>query len=144
MLVVLRWPWGPGCAVTQSLPREGMLFECAARGRGTILCPRASSCSAGVSVLQAKGIKKWCGLQTCHGVHVYICSAFSTGIYGMKNLYVFALMSLYVSPHKNCGDDRSNSDLWVHSGEEPQLTSIMTHVDGPTKFYKLSFNEAQE
>ena len=71
-------------------------------------------------------------------------SAFFTGIYGMWNLYVFALMFLYAPSHKNCGDDQSNGDLRVHSREEPQLTPTTTYVDGPTEIYTWSRNEAQE
>ncbi|KAB0389082.1 hypothetical protein E2I00_013382 [Balaenoptera physalus] len=35
-------------------------------------------------------------------------------------------------------------DLGVHSGEELQLTTTITHVDGPTEIYKLTRKEAQE
>lgn len=35
-------------------------------------------------------------------------------------------------------------DLGVNSGEELQLTTTITHVDGPTEVYKLSRKEAQE
>lgn len=35
-------------------------------------------------------------------------------------------------------------DLRVHNGEELQLTTTITHVDGPTEIYKLTRKEAQE
>lgn len=37
-----------------------------------------------------------------------------------------------------------SGDLGVHNGEELQLTTTITHVDGPTEIYKLTRKEAQE
>lgn len=37
-----------------------------------------------------------------------------------------------------------SGDLGVHSGEELQLTTTITHVDGPTEIYKLTRKDAQE
>ncbi|XP_072129948.1 protein wntless homolog isoform X2 [Mobula birostris] len=76
---------------------------------------------------------------------IQVNSAFFTGIYGMWNLYVFAIMFLYAPSHKCYSDaDQSNGDLGVNGGEELQLTTTITHADGPTEIYRLAGKEAQE
>ncbi|KTG32218.1 hypothetical protein cypCar_00018011 [Cyprinus carpio] len=78
------------------------------------------------------------------GYTVQVNSAFFTGIYGMWNLYVFALMFLYAPSHKRYGDEQSSADQAGNSGEDIQLTTTITHVDGPTEIYKMTGKEAQE
>uniref|UniRef100_A0A671XW87 Wnt ligand secretion mediator n=1 Tax=Sparus aurata TaxID=8175 RepID=A0A671XW87_SPAAU len=75
---------------------------------------------------------------------VQVNSAFFTGIYGMWNLYVFAIMFLYAPSHKRYGDEQTSGDAGGNSGEDIQLTTTITHVDGPSEIYKMTGKAAQE
>ncbi|XP_006766974.2 PREDICTED: protein wntless homolog [Myotis davidii] len=127
----------PAMSKVRRLHYEGLIFRFKFLMLITLACAAMTIIFFIVSQV-TEGHWKW------GGVTVQVNSAFFTGIYGMWNLYVFALMFLYAPSHKNYGDDQSNGDLRVHNGEELQLTTTITHVDGPTEIYKLTRKEAQE
>ncbi|KAK7812330.1 hypothetical protein U0070_024600 [Myodes glareolus] len=127
----------PAMSKVRRLHYEGLIFRFKFLMLITLACAAMTVIFFIVSQV-TEGHWKW------GGVTVQVNSAFFTGIYGMWNLYVFALMFLYAPSHKNYGEDQSNGDLGVHNGEELQLTTTITHVDGPTEIYKLTRKEAQE
>ncbi|KAM6065864.1 protein wntless homolog [Chlamydotis macqueenii] len=127
----------PAMSKARRLHYEGLIFRFKFLMLITLACAAMTVIFFIVSQV-TEGHWKW------GDITIQVNSAFFTGIYGMWNLYVFALMFLYAPSHKNYGEDQSNGDLGVNSGEELQLTTTITHVDGPTEVYKLSRKEAQE
>ncbi|CAI5776967.1 protein wntless homolog [Podarcis raffonei] len=127
----------PAMSKVRRLHYEGLIFRFKFLMLITLACAAMTIIFFIVSQV-TEGSWKW-GDYT-----VQVNSAFFTGIYGMWNLYVFALMFLYAPSHKNYVEEQSNGDLGVNSGEELQLTTTITHVDGPTEVYKLARKEAQE
>uniref|UniRef100_A0A8B9SFR0 Wnt ligand secretion mediator n=1 Tax=Anas platyrhynchos TaxID=8839 RepID=A0A8B9SFR0_ANAPL len=127
----------PAMSKVRCLHYEGLIFRFKFLMLITLACAAMTVIFFIVSQV-TEGHWKW------GDITIQVNSAFFTGIYGMWNLYVFALMFLYAPSHKNYGEDQSNGDLGVGSGEELQLTTTITHVDGPTEVYKLARKEAQE
>nr|XP_033772303.1 protein wntless homolog isoform X2 [Geotrypetes seraphini] len=127
----------PAMSKTRRLHYEGLIFRFKFFMLVTLAC-------AALSVIFFITSQVNEGHWTWDGTTVQVNSAFFTGIYGMWNLYVFALMFLYAPSHKNYGDDQSNGDLRVNSAEELQLTTTITHADGPTEVFRLAGKEAQE
>ncbi|XP_071421424.1 protein wntless homolog [Pithys albifrons albifrons] len=127
----------PAMSKARRLHYEGLIFRFKFLMLITLACAAMTVIFFIVSQV-TEGHWKW------GDITIQVNSAFFTGIYGMWNLYVFALMFLYAPSHKNYGEDQSNGDLGVTSGEELQLTTTITHVDGPTEVYKLARKEAQE
>ncbi|XP_029473932.1 protein wntless homolog isoform X1 [Rhinatrema bivittatum] len=127
----------PAMSKTRRLHYEGRIFRFKFFMLVTLACA-ALTVVFFITSQVSEGHWKW-GDMT-----VQANSAFFTGIYGMWNLYVFALMFLYAPSHKDYGDDQSNGDLGVSSTEELQLTTTITHADGPTEIFRLAGKEAQE
>ncbi|XP_030061611.1 protein wntless homolog [Microcaecilia unicolor] len=127
----------PAMSKTRRLHYEGLIFRFKFFMLITLAC-------AALSVIFFITSQVNEGPWTWDETTVQVNSAFFTGIYGMWNLYVFALMFLYAPSHKNYGDDQSNGDLRVNSAEELQLTTTITHADGPTEVFRLAGKEAQE
>nr|XP_031539332.1 protein wntless homolog isoform X3 [Vicugna pacos] len=95
----------PAMSKVRRLHYEGLIFRFKFLMLITLACAAMTVIFFIVSQV-TEGHWKW------GGVTVQVNSAFFTGIYGMWNLYVFALMFLYAPSHKNYGEDQSNdSDL---------------------------------
>ncbi|XP_028259999.1 protein wntless homolog [Parambassis ranga] len=72
-------------------------------------------------------------------------SAFLTGIYGMWNLYVFAIIFLYAPSHKhsrNKSADSQHTDLTEKP--ECQETQLTCGEHGPTEAYRITGKVAEE
>ncbi|XP_072275555.1 protein wntless homolog [Pyxicephalus adspersus] len=127
----------PAMSKARRLHYEGLIFRFKFLMIVTLACAALTTVFF-ITTQVSEGNWKWGEFS------VELNSAFFTGIYGMWNLYVFALMFLYAPSHKNYGDDQKNGRDGMSSGEELQLTTTITHADGPTELYRLAGKESQE
>uniref|UniRef100_A0A7M4EYK3 Wnt ligand secretion mediator n=1 Tax=Crocodylus porosus TaxID=8502 RepID=A0A7M4EYK3_CROPO len=91
----------PAMSKARRLHYEGLIFRFKFLMLITLACAAMTVIFFIVSQV-TEGHWKWGDLT------IQANSAFFTGIYGMWNLYVFALMFLYAPSHKNYGEDQSN------------------------------------
>ncbi|XP_044530694.1 protein wntless homolog [Gracilinanus agilis] len=108
----------PAMSKVRRLHYEGLIFRFKFLMLVTLACAAMTVIFFIVSQV-TEGHWKW------GGVTVQVNSAFFTGIYGMWNLYVFALMFLYAPSHKNYGEDPSNDG-------DPDGTRTWTPDMGPS------------
>ncbi|CAI9614571.1 unnamed protein product [Staurois parvus] len=127
----------PAMCKARRLHYEGLIFRFKFLMIVTLACAALTTVFF-ITTQVSEGNWKWGDFS------IELSSAFFTGIYGMWNLYVFALMFLYAPSHKNYGDDQKNGRDGMSSGEELQLTTTITHADGPTELYRLAGKESQE
>lgn len=127
----------PAMSKARRLHYEGLIFRFKFLMIITLACAALTTVFF-ITTQVSEGNWKW------GDYSIELNSAFFTGIYGMWNLYVFALMFLYAPSHKNYGDDQTNGGAGMSSAEELQLTTTITHADGPTELYRLAGKEAQE
>lgn len=127
----------PAMTKARRLHYEGLIFRFKFLMIVTLACAALTTVFF-ITTQVSEGNWKW------GDYSIQLNSAFFTGIYGMWNLYVFALMFLYAPSHKNYGDDQKNGRDGMSSREELQLTTTITHADGPTELYRLAGKESQE
>ncbi|NXL68306.1 WLS protein, partial [Chordeiles acutipennis] len=91
----------PAMSKARRLHYEGLIFRFKFLMLITLACAAMTVIFFIVSQV-TEGHWKW------GDITIQVNSAFFTGIYGMWNLYVFALMFLYAPSHKHYGEDQSN------------------------------------
>lgn len=96
----------PTMSAARRLHYEGIIYRFKFLMLATLVCA-ALTVVGFVMGQMAEGQWKW-----NDNVDIEVTSAFYTGVYGMWNVYIFALIVLYAPSHKQWATESSNGNYW--------------------------------
>lgn len=119
----------PAMSSARRLHYEGIIYRFKFLMLATLVC--AALTIIGFILGQvAEGQWKW-----DENVHLEFTSAFFTGVYGMWNIYIFALIILYAPSHKQWPQQQPNQESIL--SEEIEFTSLPS-LSQPTEVSSLT------